>query len=187
MTDVLNKYDYLLTDDGPAAIVLKQRLQPVGDEVIFPPTYAAPKGDADQKPRYNRDPLGPKEDGRYVCAIDSVGSQANRIEPLFKKDKFKHLVPQIVVKHKGGETHLLDAGHRIADAIIRFSDDDHIRLRVHQRLQTFANDGMIVRQKDSEIMHDEIAHSRFPILECAQIQLFRCRAKTQYSMSRQAK
>src|SRR6266850_2494577 len=122
MSDLLKKYDVLLEDTGPAAIVLKQPLIPVeGPEaVIFPPTYAAPKGDADQKPRYNFD--GFEGNKATACAIDSIGSQANRVEPLFKRDKYKHLVPQIVVTHSGGATNLLDAGHRIADAIVRFSE-----------------------------------------------------------------
>ncbi len=122
MSDYLKEYDDLLTDTGPAAIVLKQALQSVeGDgSVIFPPTYAAPKGDPDQKPRYNLD--GVEGDKVKACAIDSIPSQANRVEPLFKSEKYRHLVPQIVVTHSGGPTNLLDAGHRIADAIVRFSE-----------------------------------------------------------------
>ena len=122
MSDLLNKYDDLLKDTGPAAIVLKQSLMSIeGPEaVIFPPTYAAPKGDTDQKPRYNLD--GIEGNKATACAIDSIGSQANRVEPLFKRDKYKHLVPQIVVTYSGGSTNLVDAGHRIADAIIRFSE-----------------------------------------------------------------
>jgi len=121
MSELLKKYDDLLSESGPAAIVLKQWLMPVeGPEaVIFPPTYAAPKDDPNKKPRYNIDDF---EQDKLVCAIDSIGSQANRVEPLFKKEKYKHLVPQIVVTHGGGSTNLLDAGHRIADAIVRFSE-----------------------------------------------------------------
>jgi CRISPR-associated protein Csb1 len=124
MTDLLTQYDDLLNDDGPAAIVMKQTLMPVEGPaaIIFPPTYAAPKEDTKKEPRYNRDGFGPKENDRYFCAVDSIGSQANRIEPLYKKDKLKHLVPQISVTHTGGVTNLLDVGHRIADAIVRFSE-----------------------------------------------------------------
>ena len=119
---LLEKYDDFLKDTGPAAIVLKQPLMPVeGPEaVIFPPTYAAARGDGDKKPRYNLD--GPEGNRAVACAIDSIGSQANRVEPLFKRDRYKHLVSQIVVSHGGGSTNLLDAGHRIADAIVRFSE-----------------------------------------------------------------
>jgi CRISPR-associated protein Csb1 len=122
MPELLKQFDHLLADAGPAAIVLKQSLQPVEgpDSVIFPPTYAAPKGDPDKNPRYNLD--GVDRGTAASCAIDSIGSQANRIEPLFKRGKYRHLVPQIVVNHGGGSTNLLDAGHRIADAIVRFSE-----------------------------------------------------------------
>ncbi|HQH70750.1 MAG TPA: type I-U CRISPR-associated RAMP protein Csb1/Cas7u [bacterium] len=121
MTDPVQKYDYLLKDDGPAAIVLKQPLLSVegSDVPIFPPTYAAPKGDPNSKPRYNIDG---KEGNSLTCVIDSIGSQANRVEPIFKNDKYKHLVPQIVITHGGGSTNLLDIGHRVADAMIRFSE-----------------------------------------------------------------
>jgi CRISPR-associated protein Csb1 len=134
MSELLKKYDDLLKDTGPAAIVLKQPLIPVegAEAVIFPPTYAAPKGDADQKPRYNLDGL--EGNKAAACAIDSIGSQANRVEPLFKRDKYKHLVPQIVVTHSGGSTNLLDAGHRIADAIVRFSE---LLVEIHNAFTTY--------------------------------------------------
>lgn len=121
MTDLLNKYDYLLKDDGPAAIIVKEWLKPVGDEVIFPPTYANPlqkKGDP-PTPVYNLD----RFDNRSVCVIDSIPSQANRIEPEFENIADGKLIPRVVVTvKKTGETvNLLSAGHRAADAIIRFS------------------------------------------------------------------
>ena len=61
--------------NGPVALHLKQKLVPVEGEggVIFPPTYA--------DIGYNIDTLS---DGTKVCTIDSVGSQANRMEPIFK-------------------------------------------------------------------------------------------------------
>jgi CRISPR-associated protein Csb1 len=72
-------------------------------------------------PGYNIDVF---PDGSSVCQIDSVGSQANRMEPLFKKQGYADLVPQIVVRLEdsgSSEVNLLDAGHRAADAIVRFS------------------------------------------------------------------
>src|SRR5438552_14871834 len=64
---------------GPVALHLKQKLLPVesvdGDEgIIYPPTYA--------DIGYNIDTLS---DGTRVALIDSVGSQANRMEPIFKE------------------------------------------------------------------------------------------------------
>ena len=125
-TDI-EQFDALLKDGGPAAIVLKRRLRPVeGDDAwIFPPTFAqSESADEDDEGRggnYQIDDL-PDDPRRNVCLIDSVGSQANRIEPIFKQAPYSSLVPQISVRLKDGDTvNLLDAGHRAADAIIRFS------------------------------------------------------------------
>jgi len=117
--------DGWLEPDGPVALHLRQKLLPVeADEngVIFPPTYA--------DIGYNIDTLA---DGTLVATIDSVGSQANRLEPIFKstgKDQngnelnpLASLVPQIeIVLHKDGDKvekrSLLDLAHRAADAVV---------------------------------------------------------------------
>lgn len=120
---VLEQFDDWLKDDSRvAALVTRQWLKPVeeaafGDEekaVIFPPTYAA--GD-DESP-YNIDWF---DDGSSVCQIDSVGSQANRMEPIFKREEYKSLVPEVIVQTNNGPINLLDAGHRAADAVVRFT------------------------------------------------------------------
>ena len=129
MPDTLTQFDHLLTEDGPAAITLKQPLRPVGDEVIFPPTYAAPKDDRSGKPSYNIDTFGSGDNARSVCTIDSVPSQINRIEPAFATIAEGRLVPRVVITATQGkgdnqeevEVDLLEAGHRAADAIVRFS------------------------------------------------------------------
>lgn len=118
----LKQFDHYLTDDGPAALVMREHLMPVEGEdgVLFPATFAAggtfPGG-------YNIDG---DRNGSNVCLIDSVGSQANRIEPLFapnqQEEKYAHLVPQIVVKAGAKEVNLLEAGHRAGDALIRCSE-----------------------------------------------------------------
>lgn len=96
---------------GPVALHLKQILVPVeGDDgVVFPPTYA--------DVGYNIDSL---PDGTEVVTIDSVGAQANRIEPIFKDGPYAALVPQIEIAYGNGkQISILDAGHRLGDAIIR--------------------------------------------------------------------
>jgi len=124
MSDLLTMYDYLLKDDGPAAIVVKQWLKPVGDTVVFPPTYANPSQKKGDPPVYNIDWFGPNKE-HSVCVIDSVPSQANRIEPSFATIADGKLVPQIRVQATiDGETvfvNLLEPGHRAADAVVRFS------------------------------------------------------------------
>lgn len=118
MSDVTT-FDPYLSDDGPAALVIREWLMPVEgkDGVLFPATYAA----GDNFPGgYNIDPAN--GDGRNICLVDSVGSQANRIEPLFAEDKYKKLVPQTAVKVNEDKTvSILEAGHRAGDAIVRCS------------------------------------------------------------------
>ena len=100
-------FDTWLAANGPVALRLRQRLLPVeadenGRGVIFPPTYA--------DIGYNIDTLA---DGTRVAMIDTVGSQANRLEPIFKStgkndndeelNPLASLVPQIeIVLHKTG-------------------------------------------------------------------------------------
>ncbi len=155
MNDTLKRFDFLLKGDGPAAVVLKQWLKPVGGDIIFPPTYAAPSQKKGDPSVYNIDRFGESsilrktferlgkvqlfmdaertEQGREhsVCVIDSIASQANRIEPAFADVIAEgQLVPKVVIKVevKNDEdkkeqraVNLLDAGHRAADAIVRFS------------------------------------------------------------------
>lgn len=119
------RFDDWLKDNGPAALVLCEHLMPVEghDGVLFPATFAA----GDSFPGgYNINPTvenGFDKDGnpKNVCLVDSVGSQANRLEPLFAKEDYAALVPQVVVKAGEKEVNLLEAGHRAGDAIVRCS------------------------------------------------------------------
>ncbi|HEY3380777.1 MAG TPA: type I-U CRISPR-associated RAMP protein Csb1/Cas7u [Vicinamibacterales bacterium] len=106
-------------DAGPVALCLIQKLLPIDGPggVIFPPTY--------KDIGYNIDQMS---DGTKVATIDSVGSQANRLEPLFKRSsgvapsghRLAELVPQVtIVLGNGREVSLFDAGHRLGDAIVR--------------------------------------------------------------------
>lgn len=132
-------FDSWLAADGPVALCLRQKLLPVeadesGRGVIFPPTYA--------DIGYNIDTLA---DGTRVATIDTVGSQANRLEPIFKStgkdadgnelNALANLVPQVEIilhraggkkgnkKQEGEDGHiekrsLLDLAHRSADAVV---------------------------------------------------------------------
>lgn len=107
--------------DGPVALHSRQDLLPVEGEgaVIFPPTYA--------DIGYNIDILS---DGSKVVTIDSVGAQANRMEPIFKAaevgqptNPLSELVPQIDITYGNDKVvSILEAGHRLGDAIIRSSE-----------------------------------------------------------------
>ncbi len=102
---------------GPVALTMQQKLLPVegADSVIFPPTYAPAHAGA--KTGYNIDKLS---DGTKVATIDSVGAQANRMEPLFKENPQAVLVPQVTITYGNEKSvSLLEAGHRLGDALVR--------------------------------------------------------------------
>lgn len=139
MSDVLTQFDDWLKDDSDAAaLVMRQWLEPVEgkDAVIFPPTYTLDETDAGRRfdkgeavPGVYKGQKGPMgynldilDDGTSICQIDSVGSQANRMEPIFMRPAYQDLVPQVVVTAGEKTVNLLEAGHRAADAIVRFSD-----------------------------------------------------------------
>ncbi|MBL8914644.1 MAG: type I-U CRISPR-associated protein Cas7 [Archangium sp.] len=117
------KIDDLL-NDNVAAIVMREHLVPVEGEdgVLFPATFAAAEGRDGFKGGYNVDELKLGDGKHNVCLIDSVGSQANRIEPMFSEGAYAELVPQIVVKAGERKINLLEAGHRAGDAIVRCSE-----------------------------------------------------------------
>ncbi len=115
------KFDSWLNGDASAAIVIREALLPVegADGVIFPATYAAAEDKKVFPGGYNIDP---PEGEKNVCLIDSVGSQANRIEPIFAKPEYAGLVPQITVKAGEKSVSLLEAGHRAGDALVRCTE-----------------------------------------------------------------
>lgn len=119
--EMLEQFDKYLESDDVAALVIRESLIPVEgkDGVVFPATYAA---GTNFKGGYNIDSPKGKEE-QNVCLIDSVGSQANRMEPLFKKPPYDELVPQIIFRAGGDkEINLLDVGHRAGDAIVRCTE-----------------------------------------------------------------
>jgi CRISPR-associated protein Csb1 len=118
MSEEISRYDAWLTSgDGPAALVIREQLTPVEgpDGILFPPTFAAGDGFPGG---YNVDR---HDDGKSVCLVDSVGSQANRIEPIFADEPYASLIPQVTVKAGDKIVNLLEAGHRAGDALMRCS------------------------------------------------------------------
>jgi CRISPR-associated protein Csb1 len=113
-----------LTDRNFVAIVLREYLRPINgyETPIFPPTFAMRP--ALQRHPYNIDVL---RNGDNICLIDSIASQSNRLEPVF--DTFTpRIVRKVTVKVVSGKKKventrsLLEVGHRVADAVVRFSD-----------------------------------------------------------------
>lgn len=115
---LIARFDAWLRDDGPVAVVVREPLEPVQgpQSVFFPPTFAPPnKG---EPPYYVIDETS---EGKTVI-VDTVGSQANRLEPIFKNPPYASLVPRAVIRIGERTVNILEAGHRAADAVVRFSD-----------------------------------------------------------------
>ena len=111
--------------EGPVALHLRQPLTPVEGpgSAIFPPTYAdSPLNQRDFG--YNIDELS---DGTRMATVDSVGSQANRMEGVFlpaaagePENPRAGLVPQIEIAYGNEKSvSILETGHRLGDAVIR--------------------------------------------------------------------
>lgn len=121
-----NNLSSWFTDRNFVAIVLREYLRPINgyDTPIFPPTFAMRP--TLQRHPYNIDTL---RNGDNICLIDSIASQSNRLEPIF--DTFTpRIVRKVTVKVVSGKNKsrvehsrsLLEVGHRVADAVVRFSD-----------------------------------------------------------------
>ncbi len=115
----INRFAEWLEMQGPVAVTIVEKLEPVQGpgSVFFPPTFAPPEG-GKESPGYVIDDTA---DGK-IAMVDTVGSQANRMEPIFKEPRYSALVPKAIVKIGERVVELLDAGHRAADAAVRFSD-----------------------------------------------------------------
>ncbi len=111
----------LLTDTEAAALTLTQPLVPVEgwDMPIFPATYPAPDrhGHRHDTP-YTVNQL---KDGRWVATLDTVQSQANRMEATFT-EKRADAVPRVTITAGERTVPLTELPHRLADAAIRTSD-----------------------------------------------------------------
>jgi CRISPR-associated protein Csb1 len=113
-----NRFSQWLEMHGPVALTVVEELEPVqgAGSVFFPPTFAPPEGSKETP----GDVIDETADGKVVM-VDTVGSQANRTEPMFKEPRYSVLVPKATVKVGEREIDVLDAGHRAADAVVRFS------------------------------------------------------------------
>ena len=130
--------------DGPVALTLRQKLLPVEGEgaVIFPPTYA--------EIGYNIDTLS---DGTKVATIDSVGAQANRLEPLFKASRngepenpLAEFVPQVAIEYGDGKSvSILDVGHRLGDALVRSTELAEEANKAFLSFQSTGEVGLVAR------------------------------------------
>lgn len=146
--EYIESVDWLAEADLPVAITLTEVLEPSegDDAIVFPPTFAVSKTAPHP---YQIDVLNEKMTPQEAaktgleannCLIDSVGSQANRMESIFKQSPLSELVPQITVKlNDEVSTNLLDVGHRIADGAVRFSGLREYVTKAIEALRNSAN------------------------------------------------
>jgi CRISPR-associated protein Csb1 len=107
----------LLKDKDSVAVVSTEFLEPAfGKGTTIQPSTYADHG-------YNL--------SGGIAVIDSVQSQANRLEAIFSEEPYASLVPQVVVN----ATNLLDVGHRLADAVMSYSSGNET---VRKALQSAA-------------------------------------------------
>lgn len=111
----------LLSDSRVVAVVSQQKLRPAeGDGMpFFPPTYLG----TNNSPTYC---ISSTADGGNLCTVDSVQSQANRVEEAFLDEPYRSLIRRVEVTAKlpnnGSKTlDMLQLGHRLADAAVSFS------------------------------------------------------------------
>ena len=129
-----------------AAVRRIQRLQPAGGigDKLFPPTYPAPQGSPNELPSHVFERRVVDGERVWTVLIDSVQSQANRLEEALlvaAKDGLK--LPYVTVDFSRAgldplaEVTSLDAPHRVYDAILRDSllgNESFMRSEQGQRL-----------------------------------------------------
>jgi CRISPR-associated protein Csb1 len=136
-TTTLTQYDHLFGDSADsAAIVIRELLRPVDGPrgAFFPPTFAGigqgKKSDyhivrigpmADDPERASRDGLTANR-----CTVDSVPSQANRLESRLLRYSGKYIPKVTISGSRVGEglLDLLEVGHRVGDAVLRYTSDN---------------------------------------------------------------
>lgn len=122
----LNTLTTMVAND--AALRRRQRLQPVGGpgDKIFPPTYPSDVKNALPQHVFEARRVGEEE--RWCVLVDSVQSQANRLEECLREAIADGLfIPHAVVDFSAAELAGIrvitsfDAPHRVYDAILRDS------------------------------------------------------------------
>ncbi len=112
----------LVAHQDVIALTFRQNLESIHgpDAPVFPPTYPAPeRGQHRHDTPYT---VNQTSDGTLVCDLDSVQSQANRMESVFG-GALAYLVPQHAVKAGNHPAvRLTDLPHRIVDATIRATE-----------------------------------------------------------------
>ena len=110
----------LIGEEDLVALRYGQALEPVEGRaaVVDPPTYPGPlakRGGSKRCSEYVINDLG---DGIRMCELDTVPSQANRMEASYR-GSLADLIPRHAVEAGGRREDLTELPHRLADASIR--------------------------------------------------------------------
>ena len=111
----------LIGDETLVALTYRQALAPIEgrDAPVHPPTYPVARAKTARqdghRTRYELNELG---DGTLVCELDTVQSQANRMEGSYR-GALADCIPRHAVEAGGHHVDLTGLPHRLADASIR--------------------------------------------------------------------
>ena len=115
---MIQSIEMLIADEGLVALTYRQELEPVEGRgaVIHPPTYASREGKRGE--RRSEYVINERGDGTRTCDLDTVQSQANRMEASYRGE-LASVIPRHVVEAGGHRADLTELAHRVADASIR--------------------------------------------------------------------
>ena len=114
----------LIGDEDLVALTYRQVLEPVEGRgaPVHPPTYPGPRGkrarEDECRAEYAINEIG---NGVRICELDTVQSQANRMESSYR-GALAGVIPRHVVEAGGHRADLTELPHRLADASIRATD-----------------------------------------------------------------
>ena len=111
----------LIADETLVALTYRQELAPVegNDARVHPPTYpVARQNKARQDEQHTRYVINELGDGTRACELDTVQSQANRMEASYR-GTLADCIPRHAVEADGHRVDLTELPHRLADASIR--------------------------------------------------------------------
>ena len=125
----------LIADPRLVALTFRQRLEPLEgrDVPLHPPTYP-PENKTGTHRHDTPYTVNRTRDGGWLCELDSVQSQANRMEAAYTA-ALADVVPHHVVRAGRVERDLTALPHRIADAAIRASA---LGPRIREAFEAFA-------------------------------------------------
>ena len=110
----------LVGDEDLVALTYRQALEPVEGRgaVVHPPTYPGPRAKRGGAERCSEYVINDRGDGKRMCELDTVQSQANRMEASYR-GSLAELIPRHAVEAGGRRVDITELGHRLADASIR--------------------------------------------------------------------